>query len=130
MMMMIYWLICTLIMITLDDMGYLNLQISWVCGAVMGMMSVIIRQYLENRMKKYFEHNIDKPTWYFYIRYNSTAKQIEQKKNDSRQEPHEGSKYNRRKYHGGHAPEMSEYEHILVEKQELEELDYEWCYNK
>ena len=55
-----------------------------------------------------------------------TAKQIEQKKNDSRQEPHEGSKYNRRKYHGGHAPEMSEYEHILVEKQEFEELDYEW----
>ena len=55
-----------------------------------------------------------------------TAKQIEQKKNDSRQEPHEGSKYNRRKYHGGHAPEMSEYEHILVEKQEIEELEYEW----
>lgn len=54
-----------------------------------------------------------------------TAKQIEQKKNDSRQEPHEGSKYNRRKYHGGHAPEMSEYEHIQVEKQEIEELDYE-----
>lgn len=34
-------------------------------------------------------------------------------------------KYNRRKYHGGHAPEMSEYEHILVEKQEIEELEYE-----
>jgi uncharacterized membrane-anchored protein len=61
MMMMIYWLICTLIMITLDDMGYLNLQISWICGAIMGMVSVILRQYLENRMKKYFEHNIDKP---------------------------------------------------------------------
>ena len=54
-----------------------------------------------------------------------TAKQIEQKKNDSRQEPHEGSKHNRRKYHGGHAPEMSEYEHILIEKQEIEELEYE-----
>lgn len=48
-------------MITLDDMGYLNLQISWICGAIMGMVSVILRQYLENRLKKYFEHNIDKP---------------------------------------------------------------------
>jgi len=46
-------------------------------------------------------------------------KQVEQKKRDTRQEPFNGSKYNRRKYHGGHAPEMTETEHMELEKQEL-----------
>ena len=49
-MMMLYWMLCTLVMITVDNNFTLSVEVSWIFGALMGMTSIYLRSYLESRV--------------------------------------------------------------------------------